>query len=275
MIEAGSTPVFVSPTSLSSKEDAIPDGFSGVRSKAENAASGHLQNALLIGSICHAILKEWDFRGTKEELRESVESAMRWIFTGDDNLDRLSTGPELPSSAPLEREGDAGIPINTLFLSMREEYEGKEMESVHTIPFQDFEFIKTEVMKILLDFIDSEAYRELQNAEILGREVPFLLHWNGQIMRGVIDILYKTGNRIFIGEYKTDHIDIPELLQAGETSVAGNNEQGKIGSDPFPDKIMKYQRQKEIYSEAVKRCLNEENPEFRFIFLRLGKALPL
>ena len=86
------------------------------------------------------------------------------------------------------------------------------------------EFIKAEVIKILSDFIDSEAYKELQNTQILGREIPILLKWNGQIMRGTIDILYKIGDRIIIADYKTDHIKIHEL----------------------PAKTAKYKHQKEV-----------------------------
>jgi|SRR3990167_6504860 len=115
------------------------------------------------------------------------------------------------------------------------------------------EFIKAEVIKILSDFIDSEAYKELQNAQILGREIPILLKWNGQIMRGTIDILYKIDNRLIIADYKTDHIKANEL----------------------PAKTATYNYQKEVYIEAVKRCLQIDNPEFKLIFLRLGKAISI
>ena len=122
-----------------------------------------------------------------------------------------------------------------------------------TMQTQDVEFIKAEVLKILSDFIDSEAYKELQNAQILGREIPILLKWNGQIMRGTIDILYKTDNRLIIADYKTDHIKTNEL----------------------PSMTAKYKHQKEVYIEAVKRCLQIDNPEFKLIFLRLGRAVSI
>ena len=118
---------------------------------------------------------------------------------------------------------------------------------------QDIELIKAEVIKILSNFIDSEAYKELQDAQILGREIPILLKWNGQIMRGTIDVLYKTDNRLIIADYKTDHVK-PSDLQA---------------------RAEKYQHQKEVYIEAVKRCLKIDNPEFKLIFLRLGKSISI
>jgi ATP-dependent helicase/nuclease subunit A len=120
-----------------------------------------------------------------------------------------------------------------------------------TILSPDTELIKAEVIKILSDFIGSEAYKELQNAHILGREIPILLKWDGQIMRGTIDILYKTDNRFIIADYKTDYVKPSDL----------------------PARAKKYQQQKEIYTEAAKRCLTIENPEFKLIFLRLGKAV--
>lgn len=72
-------------------------------------------------------------------------------------------------------------------------------------------------------------------------------------MRGTIDVLYKIGNRIIIADYKTDHIKANELSA----------------------KTAKYKHQKEVYIEAVKRCLQIENPEFKLIFLRIGKAISI
>ena len=128
-----------------------------------------------------------------------------------------------------------------------------ERNSPDTMQTQDAEFIKAEVLKILSGFIDSEAYKELQGAQILGREIPILLKWNGQIMRGTIDVLYKIDDRIIIADYKTDHVK-PSDLQA---------------------RAEKYQHQREVYIEAVKRCLQIDNPEFKLIFLRLGKVMSI
>ncbi|HHT9137596.1 MAG TPA: UvrD-helicase domain-containing protein [Candidatus Wunengus sp. YC60] len=117
----------------------------------------------------------------------------------------------------------------------------------------DTELIKTEVIKILSNFIGSEAHKELQDAQILGREVPILLNWDGQIMRGTIDILYKIVDRIIIADYKTDHVKTNEL------SVKAAN----------------YNYQRDVYIEAVKRSLKIDNPEFKLIFLRIGKTLSI
>ena len=83
--------------------------------------------------------------------------------------------------------------------------------------------------------------------------IPILLKWDRQIMRGTIDIIYKIDNRLIIADYKTEHIKINEL----------------------PAKTAKYKHQKEVYIEAVERCLQIDNPEFKLIFLRLGKAVSI
>ncbi|MEB2308515.1 MAG: PD-(D/E)XK nuclease family protein [Candidatus Brocadiaceae bacterium] len=119
--------------------------------------------------------------------------------------------------------------------------------------FQNMEYIKTEAVKILSVFMNSEAYKELQIAEILGREVFILLHWNGQIMRGSIDILYKIGDRIIIADYKTDY----------------------VATTGLPAKAEEYAYQKTVYVEAARRCLKIDNPEFKLIFLRAGKAVTI
>ena len=72
-------------------------------------------------------------------------------------------------------------------------------------------------------------------------------------MRGFVDILYKIDDRIVIADYKTDYVPMTDL----------------------PVRAEKYQHQKDVYVEAVKRCLQIENPEFKLIFLRLGKAVSI
>ncbi|MDQ1272308.1 MAG: CRISPR-associated exonuclease Cas4 [Planctomycetota bacterium] len=215
------------------------------RTKPDTEQS-HPKHAALIGSICHRILEGWDFHGTSQELQRSIESAVKWAnvfekcevepsvqFFGEDIAYQ-----EERISSPYEG-GDKG------------EVSKQQEISFNTIQFQDVEFIKAEVVKILSVFTDSEAYKELQAAQILGREVPILLNWDGQIMRGTIDILYKIDDRVIIADYKTDHVTMTDL----------------------PAKAEKYRYQKEVYVEAVKRCLKIDNPEFKLFFLRLGKAI--
>lgn len=273
MDEAKQTPVFISPTSLSTKgvsHQEIPSAFSG---GVEKIAEDRLNLAMLIGSMCHSVLERWDFHGTREELCRLIESTMKWMFITQNEDARVTpmTAIHTPTSPP-EEEGFK-VYINPSFFSSPEIYEGMVTKSLYTIQARDLKFIKAETFKILLDFIDSEAYKELQSAEILGREVPFLLPWNGQIMRGKIDILYKMDNRIIVAEYKTDTIKTTDLPLTEATSFASNSGENAPVGDWFSEKLGKYRYQKEAYTEAVKRCLNRDNPEFKFIFLRSGKAI--
>ncbi|TLD40323.1 MAG: ATP-dependent nuclease, subunit A [Candidatus Jettenia ecosi] len=273
MDEIKQTPIFISPTSLSaegiSHQESPPTLSGGVGKIAED----RLNLAMLIGSMCHYVLERWDFRGMREELCRLIESAMGWVFTTqNEDAGVMSTTP-IHTSTSVPEEGSSKVYINPSFFSSPEIYEGTVTKSLYTIQARDLGFIKAETFKILLDFIDSEAYRELQSAEILGREVPFLLQWNGQIMRGKIDILYKIDNRIIIAEYKTDTMKTTNLSFAEAASFAGNSEKNVRTGDQFTEKLGKYRHQKEVYTKAVKRCLNRDNPEFKFIFLRSGKAI--
>ncbi|MCF6155120.1 MAG: hypothetical protein E3K36_07685 [Candidatus Brocadia sp.] len=239
-----------------------------VKSKSikPDTEQSHPNYAALIGSICHRVLEGWDFHGTSQELHRSVESAVKWAVTFERGTVELSAqfqrkdlADQGESISPPYEGGTRKASNSTTPLSPPSEGGDKGVVIKHqeipfdTIQFQDVEFIKAEVVKILSGFISSEAYNELQGAQILGREVPILLNWDGQIMRGIIDILYKIGDRIIIADYKTDHVTITDL----------------------PVRAERYRHQKEVYIEAVKRCLKIVNPEFKLIFLRLGKAVAL
>lgn len=239
---AAQTSLFTSPSAVADKEKMPQNTFPETEGTGETSKE-YPQYAAIIGSICHRVLEAWDFHGSPQELQRSVESAVKWDITferGEVESPAQFQGESI-SKSPHYEGGDVGVVMKS-----------KEIPP-HTLQIQDTELIKAEVIKILSDFIDSEAYEELQNAEILGREIPILLRWDRQIMRGTIDVLYKIGNRIIIADYKTDHVKLDEL----------------------PAKASKYKHQKEVYVEAVKRCLQIDNPEFKLVFLRVGKAVSI
>ena len=73
-------------------------------------------------------------------------------------------------------------------------------------------------------FLSSEPYKRLQRATVLGREVPFVMPLGeGQMMEGVIDIIYRLDDRIWIADYKTD-------------DVAAKDASGQSGSLPIPSR---------------------------------------
>jgi ATP-dependent helicase/nuclease subunit A len=113
--------------------------------------------------------------------------------------------------------------------------------------------IEADLREIFRCFFASKVYRELATATILGREVPLLMPWNGQIMEGVIDLLYEKNGLLYLADYKTDRIDRRELAPSAA----------------------QYRRQAEIYMTAARQCLRRDVTAFKLIFLRLGEAVEL
>jgi len=113
--------------------------------------------------------------------------------------------------------------------------------------------LEAELEKIFRGFFGSKAYRELAGARILGREVPLLMPWNGQIMEGVIDLIYERDGLLYLADYKTDSVSKEDLHEGVE----------------------RYHQQAEIYSRAARESLRREVAAFKVIFLRLGEAIEI
>lgn len=119
------------------------------------------------------------------------------------------------------------------------------------LPAAEREVVIRELRKIWTVLARSAVYDELRSARILGREMPFVMPWNGQVMEGVIDLVYERDGRLYVADYKTDQV-------AGEDI-------GRMMDE--------YRYQAEIYTEAVRRGLDREVDAFRLILLRLGRAV--
>ena len=101
-------------------------------------------------------------------------------------------------------------------------------------------------------FLSSEPYKRLQRATVLGREVPFVMPLGeGQMMEGVIDLIYRLEDRIWIADYKTD-------------DVAAEDVQARAD---------RYRSQADCYSRAVASALGLPSVSFQFVFLRPGIAI--
>ena len=111
----------------------------------------------------------------------------------------------------------------------------------------------TEDLAVLFDrFLSSEPYGRLQRATVLGREVPFVMSIGEfQLMEGVMDLIYRLDDRIWIADYKTDDV-VAEDVQT---------------------RIDRYRPQADMYLQAVGRSLGLSSLSFQFIFLRLGLAM--
>jgi ATP-dependent helicase/nuclease subunit A len=111
--------------------------------------------------------------------------------------------------------------------------------------------VLNELCEIFGVFFRSQVFAELSLANILGREVPFLIPWDGQIMEGVIDLIYEHDGLLYLADYKTDRIAREELTQGAE----------------------RYRQQAQIYSRAARESLQRDVAAFKVIFLRLGEAV--
>jgi ATP-dependent helicase/nuclease subunit A len=111
--------------------------------------------------------------------------------------------------------------------------------------------IQADLTEMFSVFFGSKIYCELAASQILGREVPLLMPWDGQIMEGVIDLIYEHDGLLYLADYKTDRI-AREKLTAGAA---------------------RYRQQAHIYSQATRQSLQREVAAFKVIFLRLGEAV--
>lgn len=118
---------------------------------------------------------------------------------------------------------------------------------------QERERIHADLAEIFGCFFGSRIYSELATSQILGREVPLLMPWDGQIMEGVIDLIYEHNDLLYLADYKTDRIAREELAQGAA----------------------RYRQQAQVYSRAARQSLQREVAAFKVIFLRLGEAVPV
>jgi ATP-dependent exoDNAse (exonuclease V) beta subunit len=116
---------------------------------------------------------------------------------------------------------------------------------------QSLPAIQRELEEILAPFFGSKVYAELGAARILGREVPLLLPWDGNIMEGVIDLIFERNGLLYLADYKTDRVSPADLARHARV----------------------YHQQAEIYTRGAQEGLRRSVAAFKLIFLRLGEAL--
>jgi ATP-dependent helicase/nuclease subunit A len=105
---------------------------------------------------------------------------------------------------------------------------------------------------LFANFLSAEPYARLQRATVLGREVPFVMPvGEDQMMEGVIDVIYRLDDRIWIADYKTDDVAAADVLARAD----------------------RYRSQADRYSRAVASALGLSSLSFQFIFLRPGIAV--
>ena len=133
-----------------------------------------------------------------------------------------------------------------------EDLEGAIARHASGLPPEQRTAVVDELKAMWAALIGSPLYEELRTARILGREIPFVLPWEGEtIMEGVIDVVYERGDWLYVADYKTDRVDDGDTAQVME----------------------EYGQQARIYTEAVRRSLDREVAAFRLLLLRLGRGV--
>ncbi|MEX2492974.1 MAG: UvrD-helicase domain-containing protein [Nitrospirales bacterium] len=118
-----------------------------------------------------------------------------------------------------------------------------------------------EIEDLMAAFLQSSSYRELQQATVLGREVPFAMPWSHQVekgssscpcvMEGVMDVVYELAGNVWVGDYKTDRVTAAQL---GDYARA-------------------YQLQGQVYAMAASRSLGLNVKGCKLVFLRIGETV--
>jgi ATP-dependent helicase/nuclease subunit A len=119
-------------------------------------------------------------------------------------------------------------------------------------PLFAWDAVARESESLLKGFLVSPAAQRLGQSEIMGRETPFLFAQEGEIRRGAVDLLFRHEGRLWVADYKTDHVA---------------SEQAALHSQRYAD-------QGRAYVDAVQRILGER-PGFQIIFLRTAQVIDL
>ena len=123
------------------------------------------------------------------------------------------------------------------------------------------EGVCAELQELFRHFVESEPYAVLRQAEILGREIPFAVPWESAgadaartpagVMEGVIDVMYRRGQQVWIADYKTHQVEEHSLDQV----------------------VQEYRTQMEIYRRAATLAWGQGPIRAQLIFLRSGLSV--
>ena len=227
---ARKTPLFLSATrSLTTDDTSLPaipivPGEPAVKSKRKSprkavapsrketaSQPGASARSVVIGTLAHRVLHGWDFSEDPETMPVWIEACCR-------------------TSLPRE-----------------------------WVPESDS--LCAELQELFTHFVGSDPYAVLRQSEILGREIPFAVPWERAgvdvehtqavpscVMEGVLDVMYRRDQQIWIADYKTHQVADTSLAQVVQGSRA----------------------QMEIYRRAAESALGHGAVRAQLIFLRSG-----
>lgn len=220
------TPLFLSATrSMTTGETSLPksrallDEIPGqserqaIAPRRKKAASqpGSSDRSAIMGTLAHRVLHDWDFSADPATMPTWIEACCR------------------------------------TYLSMEWVTESGD--------------VCAELQEIFAHFVESEPYAVLRQADILGREIPFAVPWENaeadtehalaSVMEGVIDVMYRRDEQLWIADYKTHRVESHSMEQVAQ----------------------EYRAQMNVYRRAAESDLAQGPVRTQLIFLRSGLSV--
>lgn len=225
---ARKAPLFLSATRSLTSDPPAPESFASlekasgqsgdqfIATRRRKAASqpGSSGRSAIMGTLAHRVMSGWDFSADPATLPSWVEACCRMYLAEE-------WGPESDG-------------------------------------------VLAELQEIFAHFVVSEPYAVLRQADILGREIPFAVPWSAVatdaertpaastcVMEGVIDVMYRRDQQIWIADYKTHRMEkhVPEQV------------------------VQESRAQMEIYRRAAEPVLAQGPVRAQLIFLRSGLSV--
>ena len=118
-----------------------------------------------------------------------------------------------------------------------------------------------DIEELIATFLQSSSYRELQQATVIGREIPFVMPWlygeqvgvraQPRVMEGVMDVVYEVAGDVWVGDYKTDRVTASNVVGYAEV----------------------YRQQAQVYAQAAAMSLGLDIKGCKLVFLRIGETV--
>ena len=179
--------------------------------KKPASQSGSSGRSAIIGTLAHRVLHGWDFSADPAAMPTWIEDCCRMY---------------LPKECGSESDG-----------------------------------VCTELQEIFTSFVESEPYAVLRQADILGREIPFAVPWESEgadedrtatsVMEGVIDVVYRRDQQVWVADYKTHQVE----------------------EDSLEKVVQEYRAQMEIYRRAATSAWGQSPVRAQLIFIRSGLSV--
>ena len=233
--------------------------------EGEQPATVGKGKALQVQYLPYIPPEEFIYRVTKERPKQTFEQdVLAWRRAHQRRQEEYlayaqEQGPLAPSALEqIQTSDEEALQIGTYIhaaLARRRLYTKEEVGvTVETVAPQVPPAQRHVLEKMLRDFYASQTYRQLEQMQLLGAELPFSLYTPQGIVNGIIDLLLRDKDgTVWVIDYKTDHI-----LAGTEAEAA-----------------KKYTAQLGVYTQAVERLYPDASVQSAIAFVRTGTLVRL